>query len=250
MQVYLNRLDGIDDAIISMFLSKRSLTRELEMDIRKEVAMNSNHTPGDKAIGALIEPNTKWPPVSEKLNNWLSKVLKWGVRHITMLRFIDLSFTVYDLHRGAQDDFDSHAMRMQNRIIRSSTRLSNFGTAEMSDFYKGKIIPTDVALATLGITTPNEIEYEGQTYVRGVNGYILKGHEDDKDYKRGLYMLSIPSSFIFRIALTEFAHVYKERNAKGTANPELKEAVEKMADAIEDNTLGYINRELLRSIHQ
>ena len=222
MQVYLNRIDGIDDAISSMFLSKRSLTRELEMDIRKEVAMNSNHTPGDK----------------------------WGVRHITMLRFIDLSFTVYDLHRGAQDDFDSHAMRMQNRIIRSSTRLSNFGTAEMSDFYKGKIIPTDVALATLGITTPDEIEYEGQTYVRGVNGYILKGHEDDKDYKRGLYMLSIPSSFIFRIALTEFAHVYKERNAEGTANPELKEAVEKMADAIEDNTLGYINRELLRSIHQ
>ena len=37
MEVYLNRLDGWDDAIISMFLSKRTLTRELEMEIRKVV---------------------------------------------------------------------------------------------------------------------------------------------------------------------------------------------------------------------
>lgn len=46
MEVYLNRVDGIDDAIISMFLSKRTLTRELEMDVRNEVAKCSNHTPG------------------------------------------------------------------------------------------------------------------------------------------------------------------------------------------------------------
>ena len=36
MKIYLNRIDGWDDAIISMFLSKRTLTRELECDIRKE----------------------------------------------------------------------------------------------------------------------------------------------------------------------------------------------------------------------
>ncbi len=41
MEVFLNRVDGIDDAIISMFLSKRTLTREMEMDIRNKTAAHS-----------------------------------------------------------------------------------------------------------------------------------------------------------------------------------------------------------------
>ena len=245
MEVHLNRVDGIDDAIISMFLSKRTLTRELECEIRKEVCAcsadfdSTNRTPK----GCLCN-------VTDELQVWLNKLFKWGARHITMLRFIDLSFTVYDLHRGAQDDFDAHAMRLNNRIIRSSTRLANFQQNEMSDFYQGKIIPTDQALAILGITTPEEIEVDGVTYVRGVNGYIVKGHENDKDYKRGLYMLSIPSCFIFRVQLTEFAHIYRERNMSGTANPELKDAVEQMADATYRATAGYVTRDLLLAIRQ
>ena len=186
--------------------------------------------------------------MSEKLNDWLKRLFKWGVRHYTMLRFIDLSFTVYGLHRAGQDDLDSHAMRMQNRIIRSSTRLADFSRGEMSSYYQGKIIPTDVALAALGITTPDEIRYEGQTYVRATNGYILKGMEDSKDVKRGLYMLSIPSNFIFRIALTEFAHVFKERNNDGTANPEVKQAVESMTSQLNSATFGFVSRELLTAI--
>ncbi len=165
-----------------------------------------------------------------------------------MLRFIDLSFTVYGLHRGGQDDLDSHAMRMNNRIIRSSTRLADFSRGEVSSFYEDKIIPTDVALAHLGISTPDEIEYNGVTYVRAVNGYIVKGMENNNDAKRGLYMLSIPSNFIFKIQLTEFAHVYKERNNDGTANPEVKEAVESMAAQLDDATLSYTSRNLLMSI--
>lgn len=246
MEVYLNRIDGIDDAIISMFLSKRTLTRELERQIRQEVESCSTSflpAPVNSPSGTLLT-------ISPALKEWLTKLFKWGARHITMLRFIDLSFTVYDLHRGAQDDFDAHAMRLNNRIIRSSTRLANFQQNEMSAFYQGKIITTDQALAVLGITTPEEIEVDGNTYVRGVNGYILKGHEDDKDYKRGLYMLSIPSCFIFRVQLTEFAHIYRERNINGTANPELKEAVEQMADAIYQATDGYVTRDLLLAIMQ
>lgn len=137
---------------------------------------------------------------------------------------------------------------MNNRIIRSSTRLADFSQGEVSDFYKDKIIPTDVALAYLGITTPNEIEYNGVSYVRAANGYIVKGMERNNDAKRGLYMLSIPSNFIFRIQLTEFAHVYKERNVSGTANPEVKTAVESMADQVDNATLSYANRELLNAI--
>ena len=243
MQVFLNRVDGIDDAIISMFLSKRTLTRDLEMEIRSEAYNCSNMSyAGDGILGSLREDLT------EKMRDWLGKLFKWGVHHMTMLRFIDLSFSVYGLHRAGQDDVDAHAMRMNNRIIRSSTRLADFKHGEVSDYYKGKIIPTDVALAHLGITTPEEIEYEGSTYVRGVNGYILKGMEKKKDVKRGLYMLSIPSNFIFRIQLTEFAHVYKERNEKGTANPEVKLAVEAMADQLQFATRGYVTRELLEAI--
>ena len=244
MKVYLNRVDGLDDAIVSMYLSKRTLTRELECEIREEV------------LSCAIEfdrvmqfPEGSLCTVSDKLRGWLEKLFKWGTRHITMLRFIDLSFTVYDLHRGAQDDFDAHAMRLNNRIIRSSTRLADFKD-EMSEFYQGKIIPTDLALSLLGVETPDTLEVDGKTYVRAVNGYILKGHENDKDYRRGLYMLSIPSSFIFRVQLTEFAHIYKERNKNGTANPELKDAVEQMADAIERATQGYVTREVLLSIQQ
>lgn len=242
MEVFLNRIDGIDDAIISMFLSKRTITRELELDVRNETLAHSNLAfDGKTPFGALNG-------MSETLNDWLKRLFKWGVRHYTMLRFIDLSFTVYGLHRAGQDDLDSHAMRMQNRIIRSSTRLADFSRGEMSSYYQGKIIPTDVALAVLGITTPDEIEYEGQTYVRATNGYILKGMEDSKDVKRGLYMLSIPSNFIFRITLTEFAHVFKERNNDGTANPEVKQAVESMTSQLNSATLGFVSRELLTAI--
>lgn len=242
MEVYLNRVDGIDDAIISMYLSKRTLTRELEMEIRNETAkcIRKNYD-GVSPFGGIIEP-------SEKLSGWLNSLFKWGVKHYTMLRFIDLSFTVYGLHRAGQDDLDAHAMRMSNRIIRSSTRLADFSRGEVSDYYADKIIPTDVALAYLGITTPEELEYNGKTYVRATNGYIVKGMEDSKDVKRGLYMLSIPSNFIFRIQLTEFAHVYKERNINGGANPEVKKSVESMADQVDSATAGYANRVLMFAI--
>ena len=244
MNVRLNRVDGIDDAIVSMYLSKRSLTPELEDEIRDEVVECSNliRTP-DMPFGGLLD-------TTPKLDKWLETLFKWGVRHNTMLRFIDLSFTVYDLHRGAQDDLDSHAKRMDNRIIRSSTRLATFGEGEMSDWYDGKILSTDMALRILGNDLPDEIEHGGNTYVRCVNGYVLKGHESDRDYLRGLYMLSIPSSFVFRINLTEFAHVYRERNEGGSANPELKMAVEEMATQVGSATDRWVSRDLLFSIRQ
>ena len=87
--------------------------------------------------------------LSEKMEDWLAKLFKWGVKHYTMLRFIDLSFTVYGLHRAGQDDIDAHAMRMNNRIIRSSTRLADFSRGETSEYSADKIIPTDVAFAAL-----------------------------------------------------------------------------------------------------
>ena len=244
MQVYLNRIDGWDDAVLTMFYSKRTITREFEQEVRKAFYWVTLGDPEFGVMGRLIEYGDDW----ERVHDWLTKLFKWLPHHTTMGRFLDLSFTVYGMHRAGQDDWDSHAKRYNNRIVRSSTRLADFQGGEMSEYYADKIIPTDVALAALGIVTPEEIEYEGQTYVRAVNGYVLKGMEDKKDVKRGLYMLCIPSNFIFKVDLTEFAHVYKERRQESTANPEVKLACEAMVDQLEKASRGFINRELLMKI--
>ena len=125
-------------------------------------------------------------------------------------------------------DVDAHARRFDNRIIRSSTRLAEFSDGEMSDFYKGKIIPTDQALEILNINIPDSFEFMGRTYYKSVNGYIKEGFENNKDVKRGLYMLSIPSNFVSKINLCEWGHVFKERNQTGGANPEVKEWAEEV----------------------
>lgn len=243
MKVYLNAITGIDDAIVSMYMSKRTWTRELEEKIR-----NASFLCTTRKGQLHKEPlGEKHKEILDFFTDELNKVTKWGKRHMTMLRFVDISVTVEGLHRAGQDDLDSHAMRFNNRIIRSSTRLAKFTTGEMSDYYQGKIIPTDVALAALGIETPDKLEYEGETYVKTVNGYVLEGMESNKDVLRGLYMLSIPSNFIFKCQLTEFAHVYKERNKNGTANPEVKECVEEICDQLE-KAVPQFNRELLMAI--
>lgn len=117
----------------------------------------------------------------------------------------------------------------------------------MSDFYKERILTTDSALAILGITAPDKIEYEGKTYVKCVNGYVLEEYANSPDALRGLYMLSMSSMFLFKINLTEWAHVYKERNIKGHANPEVKTACEAIADAIQE-AIPLLDRELFEKI--
>ena len=60
MQVFLNRVDGIDDAVISMFLSKRTLTRELETEIREEMYNCSNMSYTENGIlGSLRDTQTE-----------------------------------------------------------------------------------------------------------------------------------------------------------------------------------------------
>lgn len=238
MNLYVNEISGIADAIVSMFMSKRSWTREKELEIRG-VCERVLSRQGEILDGAAPEDMTRY-------DKWMDSLVKWGWQHVTMLRFIDISVTVEGLHRAGQDDWDSHAARFGNRIIRSSTRLANFGY-EMSDWYQDKIIPTDCALALLGIEAPEVIERDGERFVKTVNGYIKEEYKDSSDVKRGLYMLSIPSNFIFKINLTEWAHVFKERNSQGSANPEVKLCCEGVADQIERMQPRF-NRELFRKI--
>lgn len=240
MNVYLNSIDGIPDAFAALLMSKRSWNKQADELIRKMCGICLDDTGRLKDKELVInglESGYDMENVSSAFHTfdtYMNRLTKWGKLHITLLKFIDLSVTVEGLHRAGQDDWDAHAKRFDNRIIRNSTRIRgvNFGY-ELSDYYKDKIMPTDVAVdKVLGIELPNEIEYEGRTYVKGVNGYILKGLEDNNDVKRGLYMLSIPSNFIFKVNLAEWAHVYKERNEDGGANPEVKQCCEMIADEL------------------
>ena len=215
MKVYLNEINGLWAAINAMFFSKRTWTREKE-----EYLMNLYAEHFDRWGKKIKEPNAE-------MQDLIDKAFKWATTHITLNKFLDFTFTVEGLHRGAQDDFDSHAKRMDNRIIRSSTRLANFGH-EKSEWYEGKIISMDEALSLQGVAMPEEICVNGVEYVRAINGYIRKDMEKNKDVRRGLYMLSIPSNFEFKCNCTEFAHIVNERDAYSTAHPELRLAVEHM----------------------
>lgn len=238
MNIYVNEITGIADAIVSMHMSKRSWTREKEMDIRNTCEKVLSRQ--GKLLSDAGEEDLK------EYQAWIDSLIKWGWHHITMLRFIDISVTVEGLHRAGQDDWDSHSARFNNRIIRSSTRLASFGY-EMSNWYEGKIVPTDMALEYLGMDMPKQIEKDGEKYVKTINGYIREDLKDSADVKRGLYMLSIPSNFLFKINLTEWGHVFKERNSQGSANPEVKMCCEAIADQIEQFQPKF-NRELFLKI--
>lgn len=226
MKVYVNEITGIADAIVSMFMSKRTWSRQLEIKIRD----TCNRVLDNR--GVLKDAPECNAEDYKNFNTWMNSLTKWGWQHTTMLRFIDISVTVEGLHRAGQDDWDSHAKRFNNRIIRSSTRLAKFDY-EMSEWYENKILPTDIALTHLGIETPEEICVNGEKYIKRVNGYVLEKYKDNPDVKRGLYMLSIPSNFIFKIDMTEWGHVYKERNENSSANPEVKLCCESIATQLE-----------------
>ena len=261
MKIYLNSIDGIPDAFAALLMSKRNWNIDSDRVIRyvcrqcldergfltdrekaiREAKKNSTVFQHDLTAGALNS-------IYDTFDDYMNKLTKWGKRHITLLKFIDLSITVEGLHRAGQDDWDSHAKRFDNRIIRNSTRIKGVDfNYEMSDYYKDKIIPTDVACKQLNIELPEVINVNGETFLKAVNGYIREDLEDKRDVKRGLYMESIPSAFIFKINLTEWAHVYRERNMNGTAHPELKECVEEIQSQLE-NMMPWFNKELVMKI--
>ena len=215
MKVYLNEINGLWAAIDAMYFSKRTWSRAEE--IKLIAAYEANYDKHGKLRYNELDPEFK------KL---VDNLFKWSTSHITLAKFLDFSFTVEGLHRGAQDDFDSHAKRLDNRIVRSSTRLSKFGN-EKSEWYEGKILTTDEALELLGMPKPSEIMMaDGTTYVACTNGYVREDLKDDKDVLRGLYMLSIPSNFIFKCNGTEFAHIINERDIDSNAAPELQLMIE------------------------
>lgn len=218
MNINLIKISGFEAAFASMFMSKRTWTPELEVEIENvcNKVLNRN---GFKEDVQDVESY-------EAFNKWLNILTKMAIRHITVGRFISFSCIVEGLHRAAQDDFDSHAKRLENKIIRNSTRLATFSNNEKSEFYQNKILLMDEVLDYLNIELPEKIDKDDQIYIRSTNGYINEKYKDDKDVKRGLYPLCIPSNFVFECNLTEWGHIVKERGSSSNAHPELIKMVD------------------------
>jgi len=224
LKATLKSITGFYGAFISMFMSKRTWTPELDVEVESTCRKVVDET-------GRIRQDAKKEDI-EKFNNWLCMLLNMGKKHITVIRFLDMTILTEGMHRAGQDDIDSHAKRFENRIIRNSTRLATYDKGEMSDYYRSKVLTDGEACEILKIGLPDAIEYEGNTYVKSTNGYILKEYENNKDIKRGLYMLSIPCNFIAKINLCEWGHVFKERCANGGANPEVKEWAEQITEQL------------------
>lgn len=229
MKITHFKITGWDSAIRCMYMSKNTYNEELEEKL----------TAAERLIGQIsyLTSSANITQKGRDLLDWYKKeqekVIKWGAVHYNLLKHVDFTCTVMGLHRGGQDDFDSHAERFDTRIIRMSTReKNNLGLIEISDFYKGKILTFDDLNKKLNL--PEAITYNDAIYVKTPLGYVREDCVDDKDVRRGLIPLAISSSFTFKCDLAEFCHVFRERNGDSNAAPELRELVEMIADRITD----------------
>ena len=241
MKFTLMEVRGLADACLALKMSRRSYTQEYENKLRDAIRFCTYEKTGffyKEATMAKENGDYVW------LVNELNKVAKWGAGvgvdtsidagHETILRFIDFSIHVEGLHRGAMDDFDAHAMRMNNRIVRSSTRGNGaYNANEMSDWYKDKIVTAGYIDSVNG-SASDTITIDGEVYVNVGDGYIRKDLAQNGDAQRGLYRLSIPMDCICKINLHDMRHIYMRRNKYTHASPELAYGIEMLADQIEE----------------
>ena len=126
MNVTVNSITGFEDAFVAMYMSKRTWTPELDKDIRStcDAVLDRN--------GRIV--NSCDSNKIEKFNKWLEMLLRMGRKHITVLRYIDISIMTEGLHRAGQDDVDAHARRFDNKIIRRSKRVAEFKDREIKEY--------------------------------------------------------------------------------------------------------------------
>ena len=252
MRATLKKISSVDDAILAMYFTKRSYTNDLDVTIRKRIHDITDCNGFFKTITASEYPDYIVEEY-EKIHKELEKLAKYGAGvgsknamleegHDTLLRFVDFTIVVTDLHRGAMDDLDSHAQRMCNRIVRTSTRIepskgNEAKNTQLSDWYKDRVIP----YSELRNTDKLIIVRDGVSFTEvPPYGYIRVDEFDEnrgyslQDVIRGLIPLGVPMSCIFKVDLYNMRHIYKRRNKYTHAAPELKMAIEQVADQIED----------------
>ena len=253
--IRLVEITGVKAAFASLLMSKWSYTPEKYKEISDLVDIYTNPKNGFMNLDINRKANT--PEKFDEITGWLNKAAKWGLGydemfdcwmddgHETLLRFIDFTFFTESLHRGAQDDLDAHAVRFNNRIVRSSTRLAVKDGVEVSDWYKDKIIGFDEAFKRIyenidGISNMDEfpesfIDKKGIMWFKKPGGYVIAGYQDNADACRGNYPLGLASNAIWKINFVDLMHVYMRRNKYTHASPELRDCIEQLADQVEEN---------------
>ncbi|GEM_PF-835032 len=219
MEVKVIEISGYIPSFVSLFLTQKNCTPERVKDII-EVVTNAT----DKQ-GFVIKDSEYY----DRFNDYMSKVIKYGVQyeHETILDFIKVSILMFGLHRGAQDDYDAHAKRMD--IIRTSSRHKAFVKhPEVSDWYKDKIIAFNGLEEIPGIVLPEYVEKDGYKWIKTVWGYVREDLMKDGDVARGLIPLSISSDNVSTLSLRNLRHVYHMRRKGTHASPELQESMEDM----------------------
>ena len=176
-------------------------------------------------------------------------------KHQTLMEYLDITFITEGMHRGAQDDLDSHARSFNNRITRFSTRLAEIDRVELSEWYQDKVIPFGEVQGKGGYIEaygadgdnlgyfppmPEFVVKEGKHYFKTPFGYVLEKHAKvpakngfDKDVQRGLMPLGMKSDAQWMIGASALRYVYKMRSKFTKTNPELKIAMEMLADELE-----------------
>lgn len=229
MRVEIIEISGYASAIRSMYMTNRSLTEEKKIEIHRLVEAVTDRW------GFYKEDAN--PQDLEKFNKEMIKLINYGIRHghHQLLKFIDVHIDMQGLHRGAQDDYDAHAKRLE--IIRSTTRtLKGANHPEFSDFYKDKIMTFDEMYRLCmsgGSTMPEEMGLlNGVTYVKTSWGYVNKEYANNPDVRRGLVPLGIASDNLSKVPYGEhLPHIYSLRreNPNGKpANPELQQTMEEL----------------------
>lgn len=242
--IKVKEIRGLADAILSLKFSKRTYTEEIDQQIRALV-----HECTD--MNGFVEPNAD-PMKCHQLLIEMNKLAKWGAGvnqsaaidagHETILRFIDVTFVISDVSYGTMADLDSHAMRMNNRIVRSSSRLAQYDVGELSEWYSTNIIPFTEVLESHN-ELPDVITSNEKKFYRTPYGYIEETVEvSDLDVRRGLYPIAIPMSAICKVNLFDLRHIYMRRNKYTNATPELKNNIEDLADQIEKALPGNLGK--------
>lgn len=217
-------ISGYQEAIASLYVTNKNLNTEKLNEIRLDVEESTDRW------GKVINPTYGF---SKGMDN----IIKYGIKHEheTILDFIKISVFMEDIHRGAADDFDSHARRMD--IIRSSTRASKKGTngVELSSWYEDKILPFSKYkdMMPYGINfNIEDVSSSKYKFILTELGYIREDLVSNPDVRRGLFPLGGATDNISTMSFRNWRHVYHLRRKGTHANPELQEYVEEFREKL------------------
>lgn len=96
MNVYLNEITGIDDALVSLTMTNKVWTREKEMRLRELVEVCTDRK-------GKYTPSDKFKHANDAYLDKVNRLLRFSKKHITLASFIDFSVTVEAIHRAGQD---------------------------------------------------------------------------------------------------------------------------------------------------